>query len=243
MILPGIRTLQKCCRAGGLVINGTREADLQAKLKVHGSAIILAHRSTPRWSFLSESRSPVTAFIKCDEFYFWYWVFITGEVSDSYRNHSWHVGKKTIQRAMGAQHPHMCSRGARSPRKAPLISPPAPPPALPLSPWTSSTLHLSSQRERAQGNKKRGEEGLGAPALPAVPSLGTHSCANLQEAADKNHLGEEITLLPAMWQVRPMQRKEPSKFLPWPYRLAVQCPKAVAKGISERSDHISDHKR
>lgn len=48
MILLGIRILQKCCRADGQVVNGTREANLKAELQVHSREIILAHRPTPR---------------------------------------------------------------------------------------------------------------------------------------------------------------------------------------------------
>lgn len=87
---------------------------------------------------------------------------------------------------------------------------------------------LMPERTGTRQRKARGGR-AGCPGLPAVPSLGTRPCANLQEAADKNHLGEEITSLPAMWQARPVQRKEPSKFLPWPYCLAVQCPKGCGK--------------
>jgi len=72
---------------------------------------------------------------------------------------------------------------------------------------------LSSQRESAQGNEKQGEErlGVGSAAGPCSAScpLPWHLPQPLLdkppgrtlEAADKNHLGEEIRLLPAMWQV------------------------------------------
>lgn len=48
MMLFGIRILQKGCRADGLVVNRTREANLKAELQIHSSKIILAHRVTSR---------------------------------------------------------------------------------------------------------------------------------------------------------------------------------------------------
>lgn len=62
-MLLGTRILQKCCRADGQVVNGTRKANLKAELQIHSSKMILAHRPTPRWIFLSEFGSPVTTLL------------------------------------------------------------------------------------------------------------------------------------------------------------------------------------
>lgn len=119
--------------------------------------------------------------------------------------------------------PHTCSSRARSARKAcSQLSPPAFPPALPLSPFISSTLHGAAShpgenRDKAMGSKGRKGWVWGAQAakaLQAVPSpwhprqpLLCKPPGRTLEAADKSHLGEEITLLPAMWQVQPVKRK------------------------------------
>lgn len=68
MILLGIRILQKCCRADGQVVNGTREANLKAELQVHSREIILAHRPTPRRKFLSEFGSLVTTLLSVNNY-------------------------------------------------------------------------------------------------------------------------------------------------------------------------------
>lgn len=126
--------------------------------------------------------------------------------------------------------PHTCSSRARSPRKAcSQLSPSAFPPALPVSPFISSTLQRAASRpgeNRGKATKSKGRKGWVWAAQPAHCSA---SCplpwhpqqpllykppGRTLEPADKNHLGEEITLLPAMRRVHPVKRKEPFKFLP-----------------------------
>lgn len=81
---------------------------------------------------------------------------MAGEVSDGYRN--WHVGKKTICRAMGAQcwarvqQPCMCS----SQRKAyTLLSALAFPAALPVSPVISNSFRPTSGPRAREGQAGR----------------------------------------------------------------------------------------
>lgn len=111
MILPGIRALQKYCRAYGQVLNGTREVDLQAKLEVHSTEI---NPGTQEYTLLMFSKWILltrNCIIKCDEFYFWFSAFTTAEVSDDYRNWGWQAGMKRIHLVMGlhswawGQHP------------------------------------------------------------------------------------------------------------------------------------------
>lgn len=55
----------------------------------------------------------------------------------------------------------------------------------------------------------------------------------------KNHLGEETTLLSAMWEVCPVKGKGLTKFLPSGCCQAAQYPKGCGRR-DLRSDHISD---
>lgn len=243
MILPGIRTPQKCCRADGQVVNGTREADLQTELKVHSSEVILAHRTAHRWSFASKFHSPVTVLLSVMNYISSFQVLLLEkfQMAIGSRAGTWERKQSTewcdCSTKPEGSTPHVLLQGkvfkegmlssvsfcfSSSPTSVTFYLPHA------------AESHLSSQRESAQDNDKndkQGEErlGVGKPFLPLPWHLHQpflyRSPERTLKAADKNHLGEEITLLQAMWQVYPVKKKEPFKFLPWPYCLAAQYPK------------------